>query len=180
MNRGHNASTDHWALGVLIYEMVAGENPFFYDGMPQMELFQTIVREKFYPLPDEVSDDAFYVIDELLEKDPTQRLGSLAGRGKDIMAKDWFKELDLSQLRQKKHPAPFIPKNDELDEMVAESMHGASTRSSSITSIGPPPPAGEFGSSGNLGGSFVPPNALLGTQTTSNKSSLLDDSDEDD
>jgi serine/threonine protein kinase len=29
MNRGHDASSDHWALGVLIYEMVAGENPFF-------------------------------------------------------------------------------------------------------------------------------------------------------
>jgi hypothetical protein len=62
--------------------MVAGENPFYYDGMPQMELFQCIVREKFYPLPDEISDECFYVVDELLEKDPNQRLGSLAGHGK--------------------------------------------------------------------------------------------------
>jgi serine/threonine protein kinase len=82
MNRGHGAASDHWALGVLVYEMVAGENPFFYEGMPQMELFQCIVREKFYPLPDEVSDDCFYVVDELLEKDPNQRLGSLAGGAK--------------------------------------------------------------------------------------------------
>ena len=50
--------------------------------MPQMELFQCIVREKFYPLPDEITDDCFYVVDELLEKDPNQRLGSLAGHGK--------------------------------------------------------------------------------------------------
>lgn len=84
-NRGHGASSDHWALGVLVYEMVAGENPFFYDGMSQIELFQCIVREKFYPLPDEVSDDCFCLVDELLEKDPNQRLGSLAGRGKGII-----------------------------------------------------------------------------------------------
>jgi protein kinase A len=89
MNRGHGASTDHWALGVLIYEMVAGENPFFYDGMPQMELFQCIVREKFYPLPDEVSDECFYMVDELLEKDPNQRLGSLAGHGKGKYLDRW-------------------------------------------------------------------------------------------
>ena len=28
MNRGHSYGVDHWALGVLIYEMVMGENPF--------------------------------------------------------------------------------------------------------------------------------------------------------
>merc|ERR1712238_328781 len=39
MNRGHDASTDHWALGILIYEMVAGENPFYYDGIPEIKTF---------------------------------------------------------------------------------------------------------------------------------------------
>jgi serine/threonine protein kinase len=82
MNRGHDGSADHWSLGVLIYEMVTGENPFFYEGISQIELFQCIVREKFYPLPDNISDDCFYVVDGLLEKDPNQRLGSLAGQGK--------------------------------------------------------------------------------------------------
>jgi len=109
MNRGHDASTDHWALGILIYEMVAGENPFYYDGIPQMELFRSIVREKFYPLPDSTTDACFYVVDGLLDKDPNHRLGSLAGRGKDIMAKEWFKELQLDDLRQKKYTAPYIP-----------------------------------------------------------------------
>ncbi len=161
MNRGHNASCDHWALGVLIYEMVAGENPFFYDGMPQMELFHSIVKEKFYPLPDDVSDEAFYVIDELLEKDPTRRLGSLAGRGKDIMAKAWFKELDLGKLREKKHPAPFIPKKNELDKIIGQvssvSLHFQSLGDTEIAS--------------NL--------VLLGNEASVNKSSLFDDSDED-
>ena len=122
MNRGHDASTDHWALGVLIYEMVAGENPFFYDGIPQMELFRCIVREKFYPLPDGVSDDAFYVVDELLEKDPSQRLGSLAGRGKDIMAKEWFIGLELDDLRQKKYEAPYIPNSVTLGHLLKSTL----------------------------------------------------------
>jgi serine/threonine protein kinase len=91
------------------------------DNMPQMELFQCIVREKFYPLPDEVSDDCFDVVDELLEKDPTQRLGSLAGGGKDIINKKWFAFLDLDDLRQKKYMAPFIPLNKLLEEQIMDS-----------------------------------------------------------
>lgn len=73
-----------------------------------------------------------------LEKDPTQRLGSLAGRGKDILAKDWFKELDLGELRQKKFPAPFIPKNDELDEVVEQTSVAGLVVSMGGSSAPPP------------------------------------------
>ena len=118
MNRGHNASSDHWSLGVVIYEMVAGENPFYYDGLDQMSLFKAICTERFYPLPDDVSDEAYEVIDELLEKDPALRLGALAGRGKDIMRKKWFAGLDLTRLRQKKVKAPFIPTNVTLETLL--------------------------------------------------------------
>lgn len=178
MNRGHNSSSDHWALGVLIYEMVAGENPFFYDGMPQMELFQCIVREKFYPLPDEVSDEAFYVIDELLEKDPTQRLGSLAGGAKDIIAKEWFQDLNLDDLRQKKFKAPFIPQNTKLDDLVERSSLQSSMSDNNnnaegsyyLSETSAPMRLGSNTSSGvNLHGS---------SQLT--RSSLLDDDDSDD
>jgi len=114
MNRGHDACTDHWALGILIYEMVAGDSPFYFDGIAQMELFRCIVHEQFYPLPDSATDACFQVVDGLLKKDPTHRLGSLAGRGKDIMSKDWFKELELDDLRQKKFTAPYIPEAKNL------------------------------------------------------------------
>jgi serine/threonine protein kinase len=95
------------ALGILIYEMVAGENLFYYDGISQMDLLQSICQEKFYPLPNSVSEDeAFYVVDGLLRKDPTLRLGSTA------CPKKWFSELVLDDLRQKKHAAPYIPDNE--------------------------------------------------------------------
>ena len=131
LNKGHAAPTDHWSLGILIYEMVAGENPFFYDGMNQMELLENIVEEKYYPLPNEVSDECFHVVDGLLEKDSTLRLGNLKGRGKDIINKDWFKEFDLSQLRQKRYKPSFIPKNKEL-ELIMGTVPPATAPSTSF------------------------------------------------
>mmetsp|Transcript_52013 Transcript_52013/g.125490 ORF Transcript_52013/g.125490 Transcript_52013/m.125490 type:complete len:914 (+) Transcript_52013:468-3209(+) len=170
MNRGHNAATDHWALGVLIYEMVAGENPFYYDGMPQMELFSCIVREKFYPLPDEVSDECFYVVDELLEKDPNQRLGSLAGRGKDIINKKWFDFFTLDNLRQKKYTAPFIPCNTTLEEEIERT----STQSSLDDSCSSIHSIDSSVASSNGARSPKARTKLFGS-ASSNSSSLLDD-----
>ena len=120
MNRGHNWSCDYWGLGVLIYEMVAGENPFYYEGMQQMELFEVIVTEKFYPLPDSVTDEAFYVIDGLLEKDPNQRLGSLAGKFNDVINMEWFRGLDLFDLRERLYKPAFIPVNVKVNTMIKE------------------------------------------------------------
>jgi serine/threonine protein kinase len=101
--------------------MICGENPFYYDGMDQMSMFKAICQEKFYPLPNDVSDEAYDVIEPLLEKDPALRLGALAGRGKDIMEMGWFDELDLCALRHKSIKAPFIPTNVKLDSLLEES-----------------------------------------------------------
>jgi serine/threonine protein kinase len=47
LNRGHDGGADHWSQGVLIFEMLTGETPFYEAGMDQMELFQKIVYGKF-------------------------------------------------------------------------------------------------------------------------------------
>ena len=108
-NRGHAVGVDHWALGVVIYEMLVGENPFFYEGLSQVGLYEAICHEDYYPLPNNVSIDAFDLIDRLLEKDPIQRLGTLSGRERDILTHEWFDGLDLTRLQMREVEAPWIP-----------------------------------------------------------------------
>lgn len=89
--------------------------------MDQVTLFRTIVEEKYYPLPDDVTDDAYELIDHLLEKDPVHRMGSLAGGGKDILNSKWMSNLDLVKVRQKRVKAPFVPKPMQLSTVLEAS-----------------------------------------------------------
>lgn len=136
-NGGHGFAVDHWvresqrqaslliseycvsdlffasvctqALGVVIYEMVSGENPFSYDGIDQLTLFNDICRETPFPLPDEATPEVIDLVNRLLVKDPTQRMGSLAKGSREIKQHPWFQELDLGEIREKRWKAPFIP-----------------------------------------------------------------------
>eukprot|EP00980_Cylindrotheca_fusiformis_P012668 scaffold3103_cov136-Cylindrotheca_fusiformis.AAC.6 len=108
-NTGHNAGVDHWALGVLIYEMLSGEHPFFAEGMRQMQVFEAICQDAPYPLQTNVSEAALSLIHGLLEKDHTQRLGMLANKQRDILEHSWFSGVDLFDLRSRKTEAPFLP-----------------------------------------------------------------------
>lgn len=108
MSRGHDFSADHWALGILLYEMLEGENPFYFEGMDQILLFKSIVDDTHKPLSNS-SPEAMRLVDALLEKDPVQRLGSLKRGEAEILQHEWFDGLDLQELRHGKITAPWIP-----------------------------------------------------------------------
>lgn len=98
-----------------MYEMIMGENPFYFEGMDQMVLFKSIVEDPHEPL-DACSLEASDIIDALLTKDPVTRLGSLARGESDILQHPWFQSLDLQALRRRESPAPWIPTiKDSLD-----------------------------------------------------------------
>jgi len=114
-NAGHNAAVDWWAFGIVIYEMVSGENPFYYDGLDDIELFDAIMSEEGEPLKDCFSRPVRKLVNKLLIKDPTKRLGMLKGRAKDVLEHEWFEGLSLKRLRAKKIKAPWIPGQEKKE-----------------------------------------------------------------
>eukprot|EP00934_Nitzschia_sp_Nitz4_P006876 Nitzschia sp. Nitz4//scaffold16_size188269//174378//181326//NITZ4_001819-RA/size188269-augustus-gene-0.84-mRNA-1//1//CDS//3329538601//6866//frame0 len=111
-NAGHGFAVDNWALGVVIYEMVSGENPFWYDGIDNLKLLSDICRETPFPLPETCSNEVYDLIHRLLEKSPTERLGSLAMGSREIKTHPWFEGLDLVEIRERRWEAPFVPELD--------------------------------------------------------------------
>ncbi|CAH0478130.1 unnamed protein product [Peronospora belbahrii] len=80
-SKGHGKSVDWWALGVLIYEMLAGYPPF-YDENP-FGIYQKILDGKV-EFPKHIDSKAKDLIKKLLSQDRTKRLGCLRGGSEDV------------------------------------------------------------------------------------------------
>jgi len=130
LNRGHDKGADHWSLGVMIFEMLGGDTPFYQDGMDQIALFRSIVKADFkFPTSARkranfFTDDAKSLISQLLTKSPSRRLGSLAGGEKDIYNAPFFQSISFEKLKAKQITAPWKPTlKDPLDSSNFENWN---------------------------------------------------------
>ncbi len=70
LGKGIDARTDIWALGVVLAEMLSGQNPFHRDSMPAQVV--AILSEPPLPMKG-VSPDLQQIVYRALSKDPTHR-----------------------------------------------------------------------------------------------------------
>lgn len=108
LNRGHNYGADHWSLGCLAYEMLAGKTPFYNEGMDQSDLFKAIIKGQ-YDMPKNISIEAQSFIDGLLKRNPAKRLGNLQGGFDDLLYHPWLRHIDHDALLLKEFKAPVVP-----------------------------------------------------------------------
>ncbi|EQC32872.1 AGC protein kinase [Saprolegnia diclina VS20] len=110
LNKGHGKSVDYWALGCLIYELIAGRTPFQHQ--EQQKIFEKIIHAKaslkFHPKFDPLAQD---LVTKLLEPNPGLRLGSLAGGMMEVVNHPWFAnaKFDWKALVAKSMKAPYVP-----------------------------------------------------------------------
>jgi serum/glucocorticoid-regulated kinase 2 len=100
---GHDFTSDWWAVGVLIYEMLIGIPPFYHKNKATM---YKMIKEKEPRFPDaakhgiSISEQAEDLIRKLLIKDPKTRLGS-KNDANEILEHPFFDELDIDDLMEK-------------------------------------------------------------------------------
>ncbi|XP_016329270.1 protein kinase C epsilon type [Sinocyclocheilus anshuiensis] len=105
----YGPSVDWWALGVLMYEMMAGQPPFEADN--EDDLFESILHDDvLYPVW--LSKEAVSILKAFMTKSPSKRLGCVVSQGLEeaIKVHPFFKEIDWVLLEQRKIKPPFKPR----------------------------------------------------------------------
>eukprot|EP01147_Barroeca_monosierra_P008559 gene8559-10274_t len=103
----YGVSVDWWALGVLLYEMLAGQPPF--DGEDEDDLFQAILEDDvLYPVW--ISKDAQSVLTGFLTRPIAERLGCGIDPEHEIKSHAFFQNIDWKQLENGEVEPPFKPR----------------------------------------------------------------------
>ncbi|CAF0909500.1 unnamed protein product [Brachionus calyciflorus] len=107
---------DWWALGVLMYEMMAGQPPFEADN--EDDLFESILHDEvLYPIW--LTKDAISILKSFMTKNPNKRLGCVAANGGEEAIKRhpfFMNKIDWVALEERQVKPPFKPRiKDERD-----------------------------------------------------------------
>lgn len=105
----YGASVDWWALGVLMYEMMAGQPPFEADN--EDDLFESILHDDvLYPVW--LSREAVSILKGFMTKNPSKRLGCVVAHGCEAAIRQhaFFRDMEWTALEQRKVKPPFKPK----------------------------------------------------------------------
>ena len=107
LNKGYGKGVDWWTLGILLYEMISGIDPF-NDSDP-MGIYQKILRGRIL-FSKTFNKNARSLIKHLLIADLSKRYGNLKRAAQDIKNHRFFDIINWKLMLQKKIVAPYIPK----------------------------------------------------------------------
>ena len=135
LNKGHGKAVDWWTLGILLYEMLVGIDPFSDDDPMktyQMKTYQKILKGKIN-FPKTINKDAKSLIKHLLTQDTSKRFGCLKSGVKDILNHRFFEGFDWKNFVYLSMPAPYLPnvKSDD-DTSNFEKYPESDTESPSV------------------------------------------------
>ncbi|TKY58502.1 Phototropin-2 protein [Spatholobus suberectus] len=104
---GHTSAIDWWTLGILLYEMLYGRTPF--RGKNRQKTFSNILHKDLtFPSSIPASLAARQLINALLQRDPTSRLGSTTG-GNEIKQHPFFRGINWPLIRNMIPPPVDVP-----------------------------------------------------------------------
>ena len=107
----YSYNVDIWSLGIVLYELITKNKPWFEPQMSTSEFFQFIVNTKYPPLPEDTDEHLKYLVKIMLKKDPDRRANI-----EDILTLDFMYE-KTKNLIEKFHWDKIPSINNILEEL---------------------------------------------------------------
>ncbi|CCE79608.1 Piso0_001685 [Millerozyma farinosa CBS 7064] len=102
----YDRSVDWWAFGVLLFQMLLCQSPF--KGDDEEEIFNAIENDEVrYPIS--MPRQTVLVLQALLTKDPSRRLGSSERDALEIMEHPYFQDVNFDDVLQCNTQVPYLP-----------------------------------------------------------------------
>eukprot|EP01016_Furgasonia_blochmanni_P036472 TRINITY_DN416_c0_g1_i8.p1 TRINITY_DN416_c0_g1~~TRINITY_DN416_c0_g1_i8.p1 ORF type:complete len:422 (-),score=111.02 TRINITY_DN416_c0_g1_i8:266-1531(-) len=117
---GYGKETDVYGLGVLLFELIMGEPPFFANNFK--DLFEN-VKKGDLKFPKEISSAGKDLISKLLCRDPKQRLGSKSKQ--DIKRHAFFEGVNWNDVYTKRLKPPIVEMVNVEEERKDNEEHMA-------------------------------------------------------
>jgi len=110
--KGHGCGVDWWALGILIYEVLAGNAPF--TASTAMGIYDKVVRGE-YRTPGHFSPSAKDLIKKLL-MEKAFRLGCMKEGSAGVKAHQWFSTIDFNEVFHRRVSGSYVPKVSSAED----------------------------------------------------------------
>ena len=125
--QGHSYTVDWWALGILLFEMLAGSAPFVDSSA--FGIYQRILQGRI-EYPRDMDHRAKDLIRKLLTFDCTKRLGS---RPEDVRGHKFFRNLNWDSLRDNRYRSFYSPPLKGMDDTSLFDKYPESTDTEAAT-----------------------------------------------
>ncbi len=114
-HKNHSFSVDLYALGIIIYECIAGRRP--HVGKTRKEITDQVMAKQAVLKKNMIigtwSEEALDLCNKLIQRKRERRLGDHGVF--EVKAHPWFKNFDWTSFDKKIPEAPFIPKIHEFN-----------------------------------------------------------------
>ncbi|KHN18506.1 Serine/threonine-protein kinase AtPK2/AtPK19 [Glycine soja] len=154
--KGHNKDADWWSVGILLYEMLTGKAPFTHNNRKKLQ--EKIIKEKV-KLPPFLTSEAHSLLNGLLQKDPSTRLGNGPNGDGHIKSHKWFRSINWKKLEARELEPKFKPDVSAKD--CTSNFDQCWTAMPADDSPAPTPTAGDH----FQGYTYVAPNPWLSSRS---------------